>query len=90
MINSSTLIRGIKYCFGEGEDNQVESVGKRNWVLVWRNGWVTKDVFGRKGRGGCVGYVLSIYCSKRGNHPFIAPVLPIPGLGFYLQLSLSF
>ena len=49
-----------------------------------------KEVYGRKGRGGCVGYVLSICCSNCGNHLFFEPVLLITDLGLKLQLSPSF
>ena len=58
-------------------DNQVET--------VW-----DKEVYGRKWRGGCVGYVLSIRCSKCGDHLFFEPVLLIADLGLKLQLSPSF
>ena len=40
-----------------------------------------KEVYGRKGRGGCVRYVLLICCSKCGNNMFLAPVLLIADLG---------
>ena len=64
---------------GEG-DNQVETVGGKKLgidLIKWMG--EDKDVYRRKRRG-CVGYVLSICCSKRGNHPFLTPVFPSPQL----------
>ena len=52
-------------------------VGKKKLgisLVKWMN--ADKDVYGRKGREGCVGYLLFICCSKH-----IIPNNPLPDLG---------
>ena len=90
MTNLSTQIKDFitELLSLGGGDNQVETDGRKKMgicLVKWMG--EDKDVYRRKVRGGCVGYVLLICCSKHGNDLFFTPVFPIPDLGLSLILA---